>query len=318
MSQLAQEQAALEREMDQQMASLMMEDHASQLTTESESTSTPRRGGPEKQVAPGAYEGSYSGTEEEVICMWIKELVGAELDPTNLHAGLKSGTVLCELVNRIQPRAVKKINSSEMPFAQRENIQAFADSIKTLGVKDINNFMADDLFEAKNMKQVVIGIFALGKQAWFVQDYSGPCLGRPDISSYAEGAPTTPGTAGSKPPLPGSASFQRRYKWDVKPGGSYVPAVPAAAKREQEEKDKEEHRHQRKWEVKFAPQLATATRRTMVVSSDVMNLMNKFSNDSQLRTAVDRRRASVMDGGEEGGAPVHKHKHHKEKAKDTG
>ena len=33
---------------------------------------------------------------------------------------------------------------------------------------------------------------------------------------------------------------------------------------------------QRKWEVKFAPQLATATRRTVVtVSKDVMHLMNQ-------------------------------------------
>ena len=41
-----------------------------------------------------------------------------------------------------------------MPFAQRENIQSFCDAVKALGVKDINNFAADDLYEAKNMKQV--------------------------------------------------------------------------------------------------------------------------------------------------------------------
>ena len=44
---------------------------------------------------------------------------------------LKSGVILCELVNRVQPRAVKKINSSEMPFAQRENIQSFCDAVYT-------------------------------------------------------------------------------------------------------------------------------------------------------------------------------------------
>ena len=41
-----------------------------------------------------------------------------------------------------------------------------------------------------------------------------------------------------------------------------------------------------RWEVKFAPQLATATRRTLVVTSDVMNYMNQFSNENQLRTAM--------------------------------
>ncbi len=54
---------------------------------------------------------------------------------------------------------------------------------------------------------------------------------------------------------------------------------------------------QRKWEVKFAPQLATATRRTMVMSSDVQNLMDKYSDESQLRTAVDRTQASSTDVG---------------------
>ena len=57
-------------------------------------------------------------------------------------------------MNRVAPKSVKKINNSEMPFAQRENIQSFCDAVKALGVKDINNFAADDLYEAKNMKQV--------------------------------------------------------------------------------------------------------------------------------------------------------------------
>lgn len=311
------EQAALEREMDQQMASLDMDAAPSPGRGAGESdASTPRRtggGGGDKPVSAGAYEGNYTGSEEEIICMWIKELVGKELDPANLQEGLKNGVALCELVNRISPKAVRKVNQSEMPFAQRENIQSFCDAMKALGVKDINNFAADDLFEGKRMKQVVIGVFALGKQAWFVPDYSGPALGKPEIQPY-EAPPglRTPsqgsfrlGTEASKPPLPSSESFNRKYKWEVKAGGSYVPAVPAAAKREAEERDKEEHRHQRKWEVKFAPQLATATRRTIVVSSDVQNLMDKFSNESQLRTAVDRSQATSTDVGGKVAAAEH-------------
>ena len=79
-----------------------------------------------------------------------------------------------------------------MPFAQRENIHAFCEAAKTLGVKDISNFTADDLFEvrkylfafifrmdaigvaqAKNMKQVVICLHALGQQAHMIPDYDG-------------------------------------------------------------------------------------------------------------------------------------------------
>ncbi len=81
---------------------------------------------------------------------------------------LKSGILLCELVNKLSPGVVKKVHLSEpfanlrriydlwpslqvnrstMPFAQRENIHAFCEAAKSLGVKDINNFTADDLFE---------------------------------------------------------------------------------------------------------------------------------------------------------------------------
>lgn len=55
---------------------------------------------------------------------------------------------------RLSPGIVKKINKSEMPFAQRENIGSFCEAVKELGVKDINNFTPDDLFEGKSMKQV--------------------------------------------------------------------------------------------------------------------------------------------------------------------
>ena len=88
-----------------------------------------------------------------------------------MHETLKSGVVLCELANRVSPRIVRKINSSTMPFAQRENIQSFCDAVKTLGVKDINNFAADDLYEAKNMKQVMICILSLGKRCWAIDGY---------------------------------------------------------------------------------------------------------------------------------------------------
>ena len=43
-----------------------------------------------------------------------------------------------------------QINKSTMPFAQRENISAFCDAARSLGVKDINNFTADDLFEVSS------------------------------------------------------------------------------------------------------------------------------------------------------------------------
>jgi hypothetical protein len=91
---------------------------------------------------------------------------------------------------------------------------------------------------------------------------------------------------------PKDADSGKKYKWDVKAGGSYVPQVPSVAKKEAQQRDSEQHRVARKWEVKFAPQLATATRKVTVTSSDVKDFMNQFSDESQLRTAVGGTSAS--------------------------
>ena len=98
-------------------------------------------------------------------------------------------------------------------------------------------------------------------------------------------------------------SEKKKFKWDVKPGGSFVPQVPSVVQRAAEERDREQHTHQRKWEVKFAPQLATASRRTLVMTSEVkdyIDQMTKNSESNQLRTAVGG------GGGGGGGDPATK------------
>jgi hypothetical protein len=48
--------------------------------------------------------------------------------------------------------------------------------VKALGVKDINNFAADDLYEAKNMKQVILSILAFGKNRIYIDVYICICM----------------------------------------------------------------------------------------------------------------------------------------------
>ena len=62
--------------------------------------------------------------------------------------------------------------------------------------------------------------------------------------------------------------------------------VPSMQKKEAEARDAEQHQRSRKWEVKFAPQLATASRKVVVTSSDLKNYMDQFSDETQLRTAM--------------------------------
>jgi len=80
---------------------------------------------------------------------------------SSLYDSLKDGVILCEFLNKIQPGTVKKINTSTMPFKQMENVAAYIEGSRKLGVPDEYNFVTVDLFEGKNLAQVVENIRTL-------------------------------------------------------------------------------------------------------------------------------------------------------------
>jgi hypothetical protein len=106
-----------------------------------------------------------SAESEAKVKRWIEDVTGVTLDG-DLKTTLKSGVVLCELVNKIKPGAVEKVSTSSMPFGQRENVTLFIAAARSLGVLDRENFDTNDLFEGGNMKQVLIALGGmLTKQA---------------------------------------------------------------------------------------------------------------------------------------------------------
>lgn len=121
---------------------------------------------------------SEQGGKAELLRGWIGEVTGQQLpvETDDLSAELKSGVVLCTLLNAISPGTVPKIQKSSMPFPQRENIKAFTEGARALGVPEHENFETNDLFEASNMKQVLICLLSLGRQSEKVPGYDGPSL----------------------------------------------------------------------------------------------------------------------------------------------
>lgn len=109
---------------------------------------------------------------------WIKTLTGESIDTTgtadNLYEVLKDGTILCKLVNSIQEGSVKKINQSTMAFKCMENINAFLDAAKKLGVPPQETFQTIDLWEKQNLYSVIICLQSLGRKAG---NYGKPTLG---------------------------------------------------------------------------------------------------------------------------------------------
>lgn len=122
------------------------------------------------------------GAEDEAA-QWIEAITGAQV-AGNFSGALHSGRVLCELVNKIKPGIIVKVNSAGMPFKERENISNFIKACRTLGLQEHALFSTDDLYDEKNMLSVVSCIHALGGAAQRVApDLGGPLLGVADTSN---------------------------------------------------------------------------------------------------------------------------------------
>ncbi|CAG9856106.1 unnamed protein product [Phyllotreta striolata] len=109
---------------------------------------------------------------------WVAVITGDDLntagDMDNFYEVLRDGTLLCKLVNSIKPNMVKKINHTTMAFKCMENINAFLEAAKELGVPPQETFQTVDLWERQNLNSVVICLQSLGRKA---DKYGKPHIG---------------------------------------------------------------------------------------------------------------------------------------------
>lgn len=68
------------------------------------------------------------------------------------------------LANAIKPNSVKKINNTTMAFKCMENINAFLEVARDLGVPAQETFQTVDLWERQNLNSVVICLQSLGRK----------------------------------------------------------------------------------------------------------------------------------------------------------
>ncbi|KAF9924187.1 hypothetical protein FBU30_005805 [Linnemannia zychae] len=92
---------------------------------------------------------------------FIERTVGKPLPSSDLHESLKDGVILCRLANRLRPGTVEQISLKNLPFVKMENISNFLNAAKQLGVQSSDLFQTVDLYEGKDMNQVVSTILTL-------------------------------------------------------------------------------------------------------------------------------------------------------------
>eukprot|EP00163_Fabomonas_tropica_P014082 TRINITY_DN2572_c0_g1_i23.p2 TRINITY_DN2572_c0_g1~~TRINITY_DN2572_c0_g1_i23.p2 ORF type:complete len:200 (+),score=48.62 TRINITY_DN2572_c0_g1_i23:66-602(+) len=109
---------------------------------------------------------------------WIQQVTGETVGtgPDDFCESLKSGVILCNLINKIKPGAVKKVNNSKIAFMQIENVGNYTKACQQLGVNPSDLFDPPVLIEGKDPGAVVRNIHSLGRTAQKI-GFSGPQLG---------------------------------------------------------------------------------------------------------------------------------------------
>jgi len=115
--------------------------------------------------------------QEKEVLDWIQAVLGEPVADGEFEEVLKNGVVLCKLMNKISPGAIPKFKEKGMPFILMENIQAFLKAAKVYGVPDAEVFQTPDLFEARNIPQVVLCIYSLARTTQKHPEYNGPAMG---------------------------------------------------------------------------------------------------------------------------------------------
>merc|ERR1711935_600155 len=108
------------------------------------------------------YKMDENKTEQKEVLDWIQEVLEEPLPSGDFAEVLKDGVILCRLMNKIVPGAIKKFKQKGPAFLLMENIQAFLAAIKKYGVPDEEVFQTPDLFEGRNIAQVTLTLYSLG------------------------------------------------------------------------------------------------------------------------------------------------------------
>ncbi|EEB13689.1 myophilin, putative [Pediculus humanus corporis] len=120
----------------------------------------------------------YSEALAQECLEWIKMITSENIDVSgdmdNFFETLKDGTLLCRLVNSIEPGSVKKINEGKLAFKCMENINNFLETARKMGVPEQETFQTVDLWERQNLNSVVTCLQSLGRK---MGKYGKPTIG---------------------------------------------------------------------------------------------------------------------------------------------
>ncbi|AWP13403.1 putative LIM domain only protein 7 [Scophthalmus maximus] len=119
---------------------------------------------------------------------WIEAVTKKNFGSSDFRSALENGVLLCDLINKIRPGIIKRVNRLPTPIAGLDNLNVFLRACGKLGLKDAQLFHPGDLQDLstrvtvkhqetdRRLKNVLITVFWLGRRAQGDTFYDGPYL----------------------------------------------------------------------------------------------------------------------------------------------
>ncbi|XP_078796151.1 LIM domain only protein 7 isoform X29 [Oryzias latipes] len=119
---------------------------------------------------------------------WIETVTKKKFGSSDFRSALESGVLLCDLINKIKPGLIKRVNRLPTPIAGLDNLNVFLKACGKLGLKEAQLFHPGDLQDLstratvkhqetdRRLKNVLITIYWLGRRAQSDRLYDGPYL----------------------------------------------------------------------------------------------------------------------------------------------
>ncbi|XP_069858938.1 LIM domain only protein 7-like isoform X9 [Dipodomys merriami] len=119
---------------------------------------------------------------------WVEAVTEKNFQTKDFRASLENGVLLCDLINKLKPGIIKKINRLSTPIAGLDNINVFLKACEQIGLKEAQLFHPGDLQDLSNrvtikqeetdrrVKNVLITLYWLGRKAQSNPCYHGPYL----------------------------------------------------------------------------------------------------------------------------------------------
>ncbi|XP_027700363.1 LIM domain only protein 7 isoform X4 [Vombatus ursinus] len=119
---------------------------------------------------------------------WVEAVTEKNFENKDFRASLENGVLLCDLINKLKPGIIRKINRLATPIAGLDNINVFLKACEKIGLKEAQLFHPGDLQDLSNrvtvkqeetdrrVKNVLITLYWLGRKAQSDPYYNGPYL----------------------------------------------------------------------------------------------------------------------------------------------